>query len=95
MPHEWKVEDVKEYIIKLSKFRCSDVDESCNNEKLDIPLNNDGNPYDIENLKDDQCQAFYHVMKTMQDWITYNILNQNGNLDKKNIFASVTSHNCR
>ena len=82
LPHDWTIQNVKKFLIKESKFRCSDSDEKCI-DKLDIPLNNDGYPFQVENLGDDQCQAFYHVMKTMQDWIAYNKLKRHGNLDKK------------
>ena len=38
---------------------------------MDIPLDNDGHPFSVGNLQEDQQQAFFHVMKTVRNWIDY------------------------
>ena len=66
------MEDIEAFIIKESKFRCNEFfEEKHSYNHLDIPLDNNGNPFAIENLQDDQRQAFFHVMKTVQNWIDY------------------------
>ena len=71
-PKGMSMEDIEAFIIKESKFRCDEfVEEKHSNDHLDIPLDNSGNPFAIENLQDDQRQAFFHVMKTVQNWIHY------------------------
>ena len=71
-PKNMSMGEIESFIINKSKFRCDEVvEEKQSNDHLNIPLDNNGNPFAIENLQDDQRQAFFHVMKTVQNWIHY------------------------
>ena len=59
-PNGMAMEEIEKFIIEKSSFHCNEVvEEQTDKDGLDIPLDNDGHPFSIENLQEDQEQAFF------------------------------------
>ena len=59
-PNGMTMEEIEKFITEKSSFHCNEVvEEQTENDGLDIPLDNDGHPFSIENLQEDQQQAFF------------------------------------
>ena len=60
-------EMAKTWLLKKTDFNLIQDDD----KNLEIPKDVDGNDFLPENLGSDRKQVFYHVFKTLKEWIEY------------------------